>query len=290
MGRAEAEAAPHAVAVIPARFDSTRFPGKVLAPIAGIPMVARVVRGTARASRVAMVCVATDDKRVADVAEAAGATVVMTAAGHATGTDRVAEAVAALRRGADPGLPGNEVDVVINVQGDQPLIEPDDLDRLVAALAADPDVGVATLAAPLADDGQFARPDVVKVVVDERDDALYFSRAPVPYWQAEEGRRPDAALVHVGVYGFRRSALEAFASSPPATLERLEGLEQLRLLARGVRIRVVRTAAVTPSVDRPEDIARVEALLAGGAHAEPTGTDRTTTCYRPALATGGRAC
>jgi 3-deoxy-manno-octulosonate cytidylyltransferase (CMP-KDO synthetase) len=252
----------HVVAVIPARFQSSRFPGKPLHPIAGIPMIAHVVRRVRQARRVAAVWVATDDERIAGVARGEGAEVAMTSPGHRSGTDRVAEAVRSLA-----------AEVVINVQGDEPLVDPLSLDRLAAALA-DGRFGVATLACPIRSVGEWRRRDVVKVVLGEDGQALYFSRAPIPVDRADPSRPPRAARRHLGIYAFRREVLLRFAAGEPTPLERLEGLEQLRLLERGERIQVLSTSSEGVAVDRPADVRRVERELrrrarAGRAAAAP---------------------
>lgn len=221
--------------VIPARMGSQRLPGKALLELGGRPMVLRVVDAVARAQRVDHVVVATDDQRIYDVVAQAGATAVLTRADHGTGTDRVAE-VAASRSAA----------VVINVQGDEPLVDPASIDRLIAAFD-DPHVMVATLAAPLS--GDAGNPSRVKVVLDQRGRALYFSRAPVP--------TGGPFLHHVGLYGFRPAALRHFAETPPGPLEGAERLEQLRFLESGMAIQVVLVEHAHPSVDTPADLIEV---------------------------------
>jgi 3-deoxy-manno-octulosonate cytidylyltransferase (CMP-KDO synthetase) len=244
------------VAVIPARYASTRFPGKPLAPILGLPMISRVVAAAAAAERVDRVVVATDDERIAAVAREAGAEVAMTRADHATGTDRVAEAVA-----------GDGAEIVLNLQGDVPLLEPADVDRLADAFR-DPDVRIATLGVRGATAEQLADPRAAKIVVDDAGNALYFSRAPIPYRHLTGGVRPLAAgereaegWIHVGIYGFRRAALDELVRAPRRGLEAVEDLEQLRALRLGFRIRVVEVAAVPIGVDVPEDVNRVESVL-----------------------------
>ena len=241
------EPRPRVVAIIPARFDSSRFPGKPLANVRGLPMIAHVVRRVAAAGMIDAVLVATDDERIAEAAKSAGAEAVMTGRDHPTGTDRVAEVAERI-----------EAEIVINVQGDQPVIDPASLDLLAEALVADPGLGAATLSVAIHDDDEWRRPDVVKVVTDEQGDALYFSRAPIPFDRESGGDRPAIGQKHVGVYGFRRDQLLAFTKWAPTPLEELEGLEQLRLLAHGVRIRVIPVEGDILSVDREEDIKRVE--------------------------------
>jgi len=239
------------IAAIPARWDSTRFPGKALALLAGEPMIVHVVRRAGEARTVGAVVVATDDERVAAVAAAAGADVVMTGT-CASGTDRVAEAVL--------GRTGWEI--VINVQGDEPRIAPANIDALVAGMKAAPEVGMATLCWPL-DPARAGDPNAVKVVRSASRRALYFSRSPLPY-----PRDPEAAArllrLHLGIYGFRREALESFVALPPSPLERAEGLEQLRALENGMEVLVLDAPQPSFGVDTPEDLAELERRLAAG--------------------------
>ncbi len=238
-----------AVGIIPARFRASRFPGKPLAPIAGRPMLQHVIEGARRAKRLREVWVATDDERIAECAAAVGAPVAMTSPSHLTGTDRLAEVAV--------GLPDA---LVVNIQGDEPLIEGFVIDAAVEALEADADAEMATVVHPL-EPGALADPNRVKVVLDRAGRALYFSRAPIPY------RREDAAaprwLQHVGLYAYRREFLLRFVGLPQGEAERAEGLEQLRALEHGFRIRcaVIEGWQSVP-VDVPADVARVEALLA----------------------------
>ncbi len=248
-----------AVAVIPARSASSRFPGKPLVPLLGRPLIAWVVDAARSARRIQGVYVATDTEAIARAAEAAGAVAVMTRPECPSGTDRVAEAA---RR-----IPA---DVYVNLQGDEPLVDGADLDALVAVFEADPAVEMATLSRPITQPGDLVSPDVVKVVCDRAGNALYFSRSPVPYYRDLWDRRgpgpvpasaPWTPRRHLGVYAFTRQALLAFPQLPPGALERAERLEQLRALEAGWRIRVVEARADTVGVDRPEDVPRVEALL-----------------------------
>ena len=238
-----------AVGIIPARFRASRFPGKPLAPIAGRAMLVHVIEGARRAKRLREVIVATDDERIAAAAAAVGAPVAMTSPDHATGTDRLAEAAATL---------GDAI--VVNVQGDEPLMEGFVIDAAVEALEADADAVMATLAHPLEGDA-LGDPNRVKVVLDQRGRALYFSRAPIPH------RRADAPaprwLQHVGLYAYRRPFLARFLALAPGEAERAEGLEQLRALEHGFAIRcaVIEGWRSVP-VDVPADVAKVEAVLA----------------------------
>ncbi len=237
--------------IIPARYGAERFPGKPLADLAGRPLVAHVVERARRARGVDEVAVATDDQRIARAAEAAGARAIVTGPAE-TGTDRVAQAARALS--PRPGI-------VVNLQGDEPLIEPEAVERLVAVMQQG-GVEMATLARPLEAD-ELSRPQVVRVVTDLAGDALYFSRAAIPHRRA--GGASPLARAHVGVYAFTAEFLERFAALPPGRLEREEGLEQLRVLESGLKIRVVETGYRGFGVDTPEDLERARALLGTGA-------------------------
>ncbi len=209
--------------VIPARWASTRFPGKPLADLCGKPMVVRVCERAAQ-SGADSVCVATDDERIEAAVRAAGFAAERTRADHASGTDRIAEAAA--RR----GWAGEEI--VVNVQGDEPLIDPGVIREVASALFRSPEAGMSTACHPIDDAQSFASPHVVKVVLDARGFALYFSRAPIPHPRDGSG---GAALRHVGVYAYRVSFLARYAAMEPAPLERIEQLEQLRALWHGER-------------------------------------------------------
>jgi 3-deoxy-manno-octulosonate cytidylyltransferase (CMP-KDO synthetase) len=232
------------VGVIPARFSSTRLPGKALVDIEGVPMVVRVWRRTVSARALNRVVVATDDERIASAVAAAGGEAMMTSPAHRSGTDRIAEVAARMPAG-----------IYVNVQGDLPFIDPADLDALAAPMNADADIAMATLATPIVDAAEWHNPNVVKVVCDERGDALYFSRAPIP-WPREGIAPPAEALRHIGVYAYRRDFLLRFAELRPGVLEALEKLEQLRALERGFRIRVVASVAPSLEVDTAEDLTR----------------------------------
>ena len=230
--------------VIPARWASTRFPGKPLAPIAGVSLIQRVYERAAKSRRASAVYVATDDERIEQHVRSFGGLVLRPEGDFQTGTDRIA---AALR------LSGDAYDVVVNVQGDEPLVDIDDVDSLVDLLAAG-DREMATMACPLTSEEEFQARDVVKVITDAHMNALYFSRAPIG--------SADVALRHIGVYAYRREALERFVQLPQSPAERAESLEQLRALQQGFKIAVLRTARPHLGVDRPEDVARVETELA----------------------------
>jgi 3-deoxy-manno-octulosonate cytidylyltransferase (CMP-KDO synthetase) len=234
------------VALIPARYASSRFPGKPLAEIAGRPMIEHVYRRAAAARTVDAIAVATDDSRIAAAVAAFGGHAVMTGTHHVSGSDRLAEAARELI-----------CEVIVNVQGDEPLISPEAIDAAVGPLLADPSVVMSTLAAPIADPADADDPNVVKVVVDRQGDALYFSRAHIRY-----PRQPGtASLRHIGLYAYRRPFLLEFAGWPRSPLEDTESLEQLRALERGVRIRTVVTPCESIGVDTPGDLTRVRAAL-----------------------------
>lgn len=247
--------------VIPARYGSSRLPGKPLLEIAGRPMVAHVVE-RARQSAAEEVIVATDDARIEAAARAIGAEVVLTSPDHPSGTDRLQE-VARLRGWRDDTI-------VVNVQGDEPLIPPAVIDQVAANLAARPMAGIATLAEPLREAAQLFNPNIVKLVRGADDCALYFSRAPMP-WARDAFARdrtvlPPEALYyrHLGIYAYRVAFLHDYVAWPPALIEQVEALEQLRALYHGVKIHVdVAAVELPPGVDTAEDLERVRALLAG---------------------------
>ncbi len=245
------------LAVIPARYSSTRFPGKPLTSIAGKPMIERVWERARSASLVSKVVVATDDERIANAVKSFGAEAVMTRADHRSGTERVAEVAI-----AHP-----EAEIVINVQGDMPLIEPAAIDAAIEAVSADEEVRVGTLAVPITSPTDIMDPNVVKTVLDFDGNALYFSRAPIPWVRDRQDSVHANFLKHLGLYVFRREALLEFATFPQGDLERIEQLEQLRWLENGYRIRVAETEYKTVEVDTPEDVKKVEQLLAGAAGA-----------------------
>jgi 3-deoxy-manno-octulosonate cytidylyltransferase (CMP-KDO synthetase) len=235
--------------VIPARYGATRLPGKPLAEIDGRPMIWYVWE-KARAAKVpSRVVVATDDVRIADAVRGFGGEAVMTSPACASGTDRVAEAA----RGMDE-------EVVINLQGDEPLMHPSVIDAVAAPLVSEPDVLMSTAALLQEDPEEYARSSVVKVVVDAQGHALYFSRSPVPHYRdAGRGRYRK----HLGIYGYRREFLFRVAALPPSSLEEAERLEQLRVLENGYRIRVVDVAHDSIGVDTPEDLKAVEGMVCG---------------------------
>jgi 3-deoxy-manno-octulosonate cytidylyltransferase (CMP-KDO synthetase) len=247
------------VVIIPARYASTRFPGKPLADVAGTPMVVRVARQAIR-SGASEVVVATDHPEIARAVEEAGHEVMMTRRDHATGTDRLAEVVSRRKYGTRT--------IVVNVQGDEPLIEPALIRRVAENLAAHREAHIATACHPLRDAADLANSNIVKVVLDNAGLALYFSRAPIPYARdafvdgihAIPPHLP--AYRHLGIYAYRASFLNAFKRLKPAAIERFEALEQLRALAYGFRISVAVTrAAAHAGIDTPADLARIERVI-----------------------------
>ena len=249
MRHATPEAERHAVGVIPARYQSSRFPGKPLALIDGRTLVERVFERARAARRLTRLLVATDDDRIASAVRAFGGEVVMTSPTHGTGTDRLAEVARSL-----------EADLFVNIQGDEPLVDPRDIDQLVECLEADALADMATLATPLPEADQALDPNVVKVVCDASGRALYFSRSAVPFVRkGATASRPW--LRHVGLYAYRRGFLLEFASWSPGVLEAIEGLEQLRALERGRTIKVLKARGIYHGVDTPDDVRAVEQVL-----------------------------
>ncbi len=242
--------------VIPARMASTRLPDKPLADIGGVPMVVRVAQRAALSAARAVV-VATDHEAVRRACEAHGVHALMTRADHASGSDRLAEAATLLGLADDA--------TVVNVQGDEPLIDPALIDACAALLGARPDCVMSTVAHAIHDAADYTNPNVVKVVLDVQSRALLFSRAPLPWWRDGAPRMPTdpPALRHVGLYAYRAGFLRRFPQLPPAPLERTEALEQLRVLWHGERIAVhVSATAPGPGVDTPQDLERVRLMYA----------------------------
>jgi 3-deoxy-manno-octulosonate cytidylyltransferase (CMP-KDO synthetase) len=235
-----------AVIVIPARYGSTRFPGKPLVAIAGISLIQRVYERAAKAARADAVYVATDDDRIVGHVLEFGGRVVRPEGDFATGTDRIAAAL---------GLMDETFEQVVNVQGDEPLIDPGSIDRVIEVLQ-ETGVDMATLACPLETDDEYHSRDVVKVVTDLAGDALYFSRRAIPYGSRAVARR------HVGLYGYQSTVLQRLSGLAASPLEEAESLEQLRALQNGFKIRVLETSKPHLGVDRPEDVGRVENELA----------------------------
>lgn len=241
-----------AIAIIPARYASTRFPGKPLATILGRPMIEWVWERTCRASLVERVLIATDDDRIAAAVRRFGGEVAMTRSDHPSGTDRLAEVAQLL-----------DCDLVVNVQGDEPLIDPGVIDAAIRPLMASPTLEMGTLKAPIDDPDDFRNPNVVKVVTDLAGRALYFSRAPIPHRRDDNPAGGIAGMPlfrHIGLYVYRREALLRFPTLPPSPLEKLEQLEQLRALENGWSIMTVTVDTSSHGVDTPDDLRRVEDL------------------------------
>jgi len=240
------------IGVIPSRWDSTRFPGKSLHPILGKPLLQWVVERARQARALDRLLVATDDERIRDAAQQFGAEVVMTSPDHPSGTDRIAEAVRGLA-----------ADVVINIQGDEPLIDPALIDELGRTLSGNKQWDMATAAAPLRAARDLAAPSVVKVVRAADSAALYFSRATIPFVRDAAAGTVRAGLHwrHIGIYAYRRTFLERLVREPPCALEQTEKLEQLRALWLGCRMKVLEANDVGLGVDTPEDVARAEEAL-----------------------------
>jgi 3-deoxy-manno-octulosonate cytidylyltransferase (CMP-KDO synthetase) len=245
-------------AVIPARHASTRFPGKPLADIHGKPMIQWVYERTRQSNGVHRVIVATEDERIAAAVTAFGGEVQMTRADHPTGTDRLAEVAARI-----------ETDLIVNVQGDEPLIDPRMIDQAVNAVRRNPGVVMGTLKTPIASVEEYLNPNVVKVVTDRQGFALYFSRASIPHprdltGDLEANFASIEAFKHIGLYVYRKDFLLTYPRLSPTPLEQLEKLEQLRALEHGFRIKVATTELTSLGVDTPDDLERVRAAVAGG--------------------------
>lgn len=276
-----------AVAVIPSRYSSTRLPGKALLPIAGKALILWVAERARAARTISRVIVATDDARIFETVTAAGFEAMMTRGDHSSGTDRVAEVARDL-----------DAEIIVNLQGDEPLIEPETIDRAVRQLEINPEVLMATTSEPIAEAAEVISPAVVKVVTDDEGYATSFSRNPIPwpnqavtrYGSIEAALRNEPALLssfrkHTGLYVYRRDFLLQFAGWPQTDFERAESLEQLRALERGVKIKVVEAASPSIGVDTIGDLARVRAILEGGIQVAVWKADLSAT-----QATGGPAC
>jgi len=238
------------VIVIPARYGSTRLPGKPLVPLAGKPMIQHVFERAKLAKTAARVIVAADDERIVSRVREFGGEARMTRMDHRTGTERIAEVAAHV-----------DGQVFVNVQGDEPLLEPAAIDTLVTALFEQPAAAIATVAVPIRTPADIMDPNVVKTVLDFDENALYFSRAPIP-WVRDSAHKTHARhLKHLGLYVFQRDALLEYPTLPQGELERLEQLEQLRWMENGWKIRVAEVEHDAVSVDVPEDVERVEKLL-----------------------------
>jgi len=239
------------IAVIPSRYGSSRLPGKPLVPVAGKPMIQRVYEQAEQSSMVTRVWVATDDERIVKAVEAFGGNAVMTSDTCRSGTDRVAETANLLGLAPD--------DIVINIQGDQPVFDPRSLDDLISPFLSDPDVEMTTLAFKIVNTREITDPKDVKVVFDTRGHALYFSRSQIPF--PRDAGTPADYYKHLGFYAYKKSFLDRFVSLPTGRCESVEKLEQLRVLEHGFPIHVAVTAFDSPEIDLPEDINRVEKAL-----------------------------
>ncbi len=241
------------VCIIPSRYESSRFPGKPLADLCGKPMLRHVYERVLRAKSVTLAAVATDDERIFRAVQAFGGRAVMTSPRHRSGTDRIAEAADQLALA--------EAAIVVNIQGDQPLFEPSQVDEVVGPLLEDATIPMSTLIYKIVRAEEITHPNAVKVVFDDRSFALYFSRATIPFVR-DRDKRADY-YKHHGIYAYRRAFLRTFTSLPEGVLERLEALEQLRALEHGHRIKVVITPHDSVEVDTPEELERVRRLITG---------------------------
>ena len=238
---------PHVTIIIPARYAATRFPGKPLVELWGKPLIQHVYQRAQQARLAQRVIIATDDQRITDAVKKFGAEVVMTRADHPSGTDRVAEAAASI-----------QTDIVVNVQGDEPLIEPGDIDTAVAPLLVEESIPMATLCSPLETTEELANPNVVKVVFDGAGNALYFSRLPIPF--VRDHGAEATRYRHIGLYVYRKDFLLHLGQLSPTPLEQAEKLEQLRVLEHGYKIRVSIVPHTSPGVDTPADLERLRAM------------------------------
>ncbi len=235
--------------VIPARFASTRFPGKPLELINGQPLLSWVVQAAKKSAKIQKVLVATDDSRIAEVASRENVEVVMTDANLATGTDRVWKAIE-----------NKNVDAVINIQGDEPLLQASQLDALIACFENDEKLQMATLGRKL-DAESLASPNTAKIILNHNDEAIYFSRFAIPYSREKFDETFEVALKHIGLYAYRKKFLESFCKQGPVKIEIAEGLEQLRALYLGAKIKVVRVDSDSWGVDIPVDVLKIEKLM-----------------------------
>ncbi|PKN66781.1 MAG: 3-deoxy-manno-octulosonate cytidylyltransferase [Deltaproteobacteria bacterium HGW-Deltaproteobacteria-12] len=239
------------VCIIPSRYESSRFPGKPLADLCGKPMIQHVYERVAQAKAIPYVAVATDDERIFDAVKKFGGNAVMTAASHRSGTDRIAEAVAGLNLAPEA--------IVVNIQGDQPIFEPSQVDEVIAPLIDDPAINMSTLIYKIILTEEITHPHAVKTVFDDEGFALYFSRATIPY--VRDKKLTADYYKHHGIYAYRRDFLDVFTGLPEGNLEKLEALEQLRALEYGYKIKVVITLHDSVEVDTPQELARVRQIL-----------------------------
>jgi 3-deoxy-manno-octulosonate cytidylyltransferase (CMP-KDO synthetase) len=242
------------VCIIPSRYESSRFPGKPLADLCGKPMIQHVYERVAKAQAVPYVAVATDDERIFTAVKKFGGNVVMTSATHRSGTDRISEAVKSLNLYADA--------IVVNIQGDQPVFEPVQVDEVIQPLIDDPTVVMSTLIYKIILDEEISHPHAVKVVFDSENNALYFSRATIPY--VRDKKLKTDYYKHHGIYAYRRDFLDTFTKLPEGKLEKFEALEQLRALEYGYKIKVVITPYDSVEVDNQQELDRVRRILMTG--------------------------
>ncbi|MFS4459644.1 3-deoxy-manno-octulosonate cytidylyltransferase [Bdellovibrio sp. HCB2-146] len=242
------------VGVIPARYGSTRFPGKPLVDLLGRPLIQWTIEGSKKSKLLSDLIVATDDERIKKAAEAVGVKVAMTASDLPTGSDRIHAAIKDL-----------DCDIVVNIQGDEPLVTGELIDRLAQVFIEDPNLDMATLAHPISEE-ELQSPNAVKVVLNHKDEALYFSRYAIPYsrMKAQEMGSYEGCLKHIGMYAYTKKFLKKFCEAPPSFIEKAESLEQLRALYLGAKIKVVRVKEASLGVDTPEDLAKLEKLLSQG--------------------------
>ncbi|HYA15597.1 MAG TPA: 3-deoxy-manno-octulosonate cytidylyltransferase [Syntrophales bacterium] len=239
------------ICIIPARYESTRFPGKPLADLCGKPMIQHVYDRVLKAKTVSYVAVATDDERIFEAVRRFGGQAIMTSGAHRSGTDRIAEAVAKLDL--------SDSDVVVNIQGDQPIFEPSQIDEVAKPLLDDPTIPMATLIYKIIREEEITHPNAVKVVFDKNHFAIYFSRATIPY--IRDKRNKASYYKHHGIYAYRSAFLETFTRLPEGVLEKMEALEQLRAMEHGYRIKVVETLYDSVEVDTPQELERVRGLI-----------------------------
>ena len=250
---------PKVLVIIPARWASSRFPGKPLAKIAGVPMIQRVVMQADKAKCVSEVIVATDDSRILDFINNIGGSAIMTSSDHQSGTDRIAEVAS-----------DRDCDIIVNIQGDEPLIPPQNIDQVIKPLVDDLSISVASLRILIHDKDDLFNKNITKVVVDKFDSALYFSKAPIPWdrdsWSERMAPESDLSLPlwfkHIGIYAYRKRFLMEYSTFPASSLEKIEKLEQLRILENGFQIKVVETKYDSIGVDSETDIELIEKQLA----------------------------
>ncbi len=236
-----------AIGIIPARYAATRFEGKVLADLCGKPVIQHVWENAKKARMLDDLIIAADDERIIEQVQAFGGKAVFTAKAHPSGTDR-------LREIANP----LDVEIVVNIQADEPLVQPSMIDELVRALVSDSGISMATLMKKIDNKDEIANPNVVKVVVNKDNFALYFSRYPIPFYKQS---KPVLYYKHIGLYSYTKDFLFTFANLPPSFLEKAEGLEQLRALENGYKIKVLETTYETVGIDTPEDLAKAKKIL-----------------------------